>query len=64
VKELNNTIQEQTVEIGTLKKTKIETTLEMEHLGKKAGDTDASITNRIQMIGMRISGIRRHHRRY
>ena len=34
----------------TIKKSQRETTLEIENLGKKSGDIDASITNRIQEI--------------
>ena len=44
------------MEIETIKKSKRETTLEIENLGKKSGVIDASITNRIQEIEERISG--------
>jgi predicted nucleic acid-binding Zn-ribbon protein len=56
VKELNKTIQDLKMEIETIKKSQSETTLEIENLGKKSGDIDASITNRIQEIQERISG--------
>jgi hypothetical protein len=36
------------MERDTLKKTKRATTLKVENLGKRAGVTDASITNKIQ----------------
>jgi hypothetical protein len=45
------------MEIELLKKTQKETTLEMENLGKRSGNKDASITNRIQEVKERISGI-------
>jgi hypothetical protein len=35
----------------------MEANLEMENLGKRSGITDGSITNRIQVIGERISGV-------
>jgi hypothetical protein len=35
----------------------VEAKLEMENLGKRSGITDVSITNRIQEIKKRISGI-------
>jgi len=40
-----------------MKKTQRETTLEIETLGKKPGTIDVSISNRIQEIGERISGV-------
>jgi hypothetical protein len=43
------------MEIGTIKKSQMQTTLEMENLGKRSGVIDASITNRIQEIKERIS---------
>ena len=57
MKELNKTDQDLKMEIETLKKTQRETNLEMENLGKRSGVTDESITNRIQEIEERISGI-------
>ena len=45
------------MEIETIKKSQSETTLEIETLGKRSGVIDASITNKIQEIKERISGI-------
>jgi chromosome segregation ATPase len=56
VVELNKTIQDLKIEVETIKKTHRETTLEIEILGKKSGIIDASISNRIQEMGERISG--------
>ena len=39
-----------------MKKTQRGTTLEIENLGKKSGNLDVSISNRIQEIEERISG--------
>jgi hypothetical protein len=55
-KELNKVIQDLKVEVETIKKTQMETNLEMENLGKMSAITDVSITNRIQEIEERISG--------
>jgi wobble nucleotide-excising tRNase len=44
------------MEIGTIKKSQRESTLEIENLGKRSGIIDASITKRIQEIEERISG--------
>ena len=57
VKELNKMIQDLKVEVETIKKTQMEANLEMENLGKRSGITDVSITNRIQEIEERISGV-------
>jgi predicted nucleic acid-binding Zn-ribbon protein len=54
--ELNKTIQDLKMEVETIKKIQMETTLEIETLGKKSGTIDASINNRIQEIEERISG--------
>jgi chromosome segregation ATPase len=54
--ELNKTIQDLKREVKTIKKTQSETTLEIETLGKKSGNLDASISNRIQEMEERISG--------
>ena len=43
------------MEIETIKKSQIETTLETENLGKRSGVIDARITNRILEIEERIS---------
>ena len=40
-----------------MKKTQTERWLDMENLGKRTGTTETSITNRIQEIEERISGI-------
>ena len=55
--ELNKTIQDLKIEIETIKKSQRETALELENLGKRSGVIDVSITNRIQEIEERISGI-------
>jgi hypothetical protein len=44
------------MELETIKKSQRKTTLEIEHLGKRKGIIDASITNRIQEIEERILG--------
>ena len=51
VKELNKNIQDLKMEIELIKNSQRETTLEMENLGKRSEVIDASITNRIQVIG-------------
>ena len=45
------------MQVETIQKSQRETTLEIENLGKKSGAIDASITNRIQEIEERISGV-------
>ena len=55
VMELNKNIQDLKREVYTMKKTQSEATLEIEKLGKKSGTIDASISNRIQELGERIS---------
>jgi predicted nucleic acid-binding Zn-ribbon protein len=55
--ELNKTIQDLKMEVETIKKTQRETTLEIENLGKKSGTIDARISNRIQEMEERISGV-------
>jgi predicted nucleic acid-binding Zn-ribbon protein len=57
VKELNKAIQDLKVEVETIKKTQMEANLEVENLEKRSGITDVSITNTIQNIEERISGI-------
>jgi predicted nucleic acid-binding Zn-ribbon protein len=54
--ELNKTIQDLKMEAETIKKTHMETTLEIETLGKKSGTIDVRISNRIQEMEERISG--------
>jgi chromosome segregation ATPase len=56
VMELNKTIQDLKREVETIKKTQRETTLEIEILGKKSGNIDVRISNRIQEMEERISG--------
>jgi hypothetical protein len=50
MKVLNKTIQNLKMEVETIKKTKKETTLEIEILGKRSGVIDVIISNRIQEI--------------
>jgi hypothetical protein len=45
---MNKIIQDLKSEVGTIKKTQSEATLEIETQGKKSGNIDASISNRIQ----------------
>jgi hypothetical protein len=54
--ELNKTNQDLKREVETVKKTKSETTLEIETLEKKSGTIDVSINNRMQEMEERISG--------
>jgi hypothetical protein len=54
--EMNKTILDLKREVDTKKKTQREATLEIETLGKKSGNIDASISNRIQEMEERISG--------
>ena len=53
VKELNKMVQELKMEKETIKKSQMEATLEMENLGT----SDARITNRIQEMEEKISGV-------
>ena len=57
MKELNKVVQDLKVELETIRETQMEATLEMENLGNRSGITDESITNRIQEIEERISGV-------
>ena len=57
MKELNKVIQDLQVEVETIKKTQMETNLEMENLAKRSRITDVSITNRIQEIEEWVSGV-------
>jgi chromosome segregation ATPase len=54
--EINKTIVNLKSKVDTIKKTQREATLEIEPLGKKSGNIDASIRNRIQEMEERISG--------
>jgi chromosome segregation ATPase len=53
---MNKTIQDLKIEIETIKKPQRETALDLENRGKRSEVIDASITNRIQEIEVRISG--------
>jgi predicted nucleic acid-binding Zn-ribbon protein len=55
VMKLNKTIKDLKKEVETKKKTQSKTTLEIETLGKKSGNIDASIRNSIQEMEERIS---------
>jgi chromosome segregation ATPase len=57
VKELNKTIQDLKMEVEIIKKSQRKTGLEIEILGKKSEAIDASISNRIQEMEKRISGV-------
>ena len=50
------TIRDLINEIESIKETKTKGILEMKNLGKQTGATDASITNRLQDMEVRISG--------
>jgi prefoldin subunit 5 len=54
--EMNRTILDLKRKVDTIKKTQSEATLQIENLGKKFGNIDASISNRIQEMEERISG--------
>ena len=54
--ELNKTIQDLKMEVETIKKTQRETNLEIEILGKKPGNIDERIRNRIEEMEERIPG--------
>jgi predicted nucleic acid-binding Zn-ribbon protein len=55
--ELNKTIQDLKMEIETLKKSQKEKTLEIEIFGRNSEDIDANISNRLQEMEERISGV-------
>ena len=57
VMEMNKTILDLKMEVDTIKKTQSEATLEIETLGKISGTIDASISNRIQVMEERMSGV-------
>jgi hypothetical protein len=54
VKILNKTAQNLKREIETIKKAQNEANLEIKNLGKRTGNTDISITNRIQEMEKKI----------
>jgi hypothetical protein len=51
---MNKIVQDLKMEIETKKKVQMESTLEMENLGKKPVTTDINITNRMQEMEERI----------
>jgi chromosome segregation ATPase len=55
--EMNKTILDVKREVDTIKKTQSEAMLEIETLGKKSEGIDSSISNRIQEMEERISGV-------
>jgi prefoldin subunit 5 len=55
--EKNKTILDLKREVETIKKTQSEAALEIETLGKKSGTIDASISNKIEEMEERISGV-------
>ncbi|KAL6084830.1 hypothetical protein STEG23_032879 [Scotinomys teguina] len=57
IKHMKETTQDIKIEIEKLKKTLSEGMLEIEKLSKRSGNTDASITNRIQEMKDRISSV-------
>ncbi|KAL6038221.1 hypothetical protein STEG23_027303, partial [Scotinomys teguina] len=57
IKHMKETTQDIKIEIEKLKKTLSEGMLEIEKLSKRSGNTDASITNRIQEMEDRISNV-------
>jgi precorrin isomerase len=57
VKETNKIVQDLNMEIEAIKKTLMEATMEMDNPGKRTRTTGAGITNRIQEMEERISGI-------
>ena len=58
MKELIKAVQDLKVEVQTIMKTQIEATLEMKNLGKRSRIRDVSISNRIQEIEERNSGVK------
>ena len=54
---MNKTILELKIKVDTIKKTQNEAILEIETVGKKSGTIDASISNRIQVMEERMSGV-------
>jgi uncharacterized coiled-coil protein SlyX len=58
VKDLFKAVQDLKVEVQTIMKTQIEATLEMKNLGKRSRIRDVSISNRIQEIEERNSGVK------
>ncbi|KAL6038257.1 hypothetical protein STEG23_034930, partial [Scotinomys teguina] len=57
IRKMKEIVQDVKIEIKKIKKTKIEAMLEIENLTKRTGTTDASITNRMQLMEQRISDV-------
>ena len=57
VKKIVQIIPDLKIEIESIKKTQTEKILELENLDKRRGTTEESITNRIQEMEERISGV-------
>jgi uncharacterized coiled-coil protein SlyX len=57
VKGLNKAVQDLKIEVETIKRTQMKANLKMGNLGKQSGIKDVSITNRIQEVEERISGV-------
>lgn len=57
MKEINTTVQDLKVEMEAIRKIKTEEILKMANLGKRTVTTDASITNRIQVMEERNSDV-------
>ena len=57
MKELHKAVQDLKVGVETIKKTQMEANLKMETIGKRSRITGVSITNRIQEMEERTSGI-------
>jgi hypothetical protein len=47
MKKMNKIFHDLKIEIGTIKETQAEATVEMENLGKRLGTADTNISNRI-----------------
>jgi hypothetical protein len=62
--ELNKMIQDLKMEIGTIKKTQRETTLEIKNLGKKSGNIDAQHQQQNTRDGRENLRYRRFHREH
>ena len=61
---MNKAIQDLKSEIETVKKSQREKILEIENLGKRPGVIGESITNRIQEMEERISGVQDNLRKH
>jgi predicted nucleic acid-binding Zn-ribbon protein len=54
---MNKMAQDLKIEIGTIKKSQVEVTLEMENLGRRTGDTESRVIKRIEEMEEKISDI-------